>query len=123
LLVRALSWILINLNTVNSILDYLPASKLVLSAQERVRLFWDSKKIHYKQRNIVYVPRYAFINFISATGHVAHIGEMRNTYMAFVGKPEGKRLLERPNNRCEANIKISLEEIVLGGGGRGLELI
>jgi hypothetical protein len=28
-------------------------------------------------------------------GHVAHIGEIRNTYKILVGKPEGKRPLGR----------------------------
>jgi hypothetical protein len=32
-----------------------------------------------------------------------------------VGKPEGKRPLERPNCRCVENIKIDLREIVSVG--------
>ena len=40
LLVNLLIWILINLNAVNSALDYLPVSKLMLSAQTRVRIAW-----------------------------------------------------------------------------------
>jgi hypothetical protein len=32
------------------------------------------------------------------TGHVAHMGEGTNVYRILVGKPEGKRPLERP--RC-----------------------
>jgi hypothetical protein len=31
-------------------------------------------------------------------GHVTSVGEMRNVYRIFVGKPEGKRTLGRP--RC-----------------------
>jgi hypothetical protein len=31
-------------------------------------------------------------------GHVAHIGEKRNTYRISVGKPEGKRTLGRKEN-------------------------
>jgi hypothetical protein len=30
-------------------------------------------------------------------GHVARIGEERGVYRVFVGKPEGKRSLGRPN--------------------------
>jgi hypothetical protein len=37
-------------------------------------------------------------------GHVAEVGEMRNAYNIFVGKPEGKRPLGRPRHRWEDNI-------------------
>jgi hypothetical protein len=32
-------------------------------------------------------------------GHVAQMGEKRNAYRLFVGKPEGKRPLGRPRHR------------------------
>jgi hypothetical protein len=32
-------------------------------------------------------------------GHVARMGEGRNVYRVLVGKPEGKRQLERPRRR------------------------
>jgi hypothetical protein len=32
-----------------------------------------------------------------------------------VGKPEGKRPLERPRRRWEENIKLDLQEVGLGG--------
>jgi hypothetical protein len=32
-------------------------------------------------------------------GHVARMGEKRNSYRLLVGKPEGKRLLGRPRRR------------------------
>jgi hypothetical protein len=32
-------------------------------------------------------------------GHVARMGEERNLYKVLVGKPEGKRQLERPRRR------------------------
>jgi hypothetical protein len=32
-------------------------------------------------------------------GHVARMGEGRNVYRVLVGKPEGKRPLERPRRR------------------------
>jgi hypothetical protein len=35
-------------------------------------------------------------------------GAKRNAYMILVGKPEGKRPLERPRRRCVDNIKIDL---------------
>jgi hypothetical protein len=43
-------------------------------------------------------------------GHVARMGEGRNVYRVLVGKPEGKRALERPRRRCEDGIKMDLTE-------------
>jgi hypothetical protein len=42
------------------------------------------------------------------TGHVARMGEKRNSYKLFVGKPEGKRSLGRPRLRWVDNFKIDL---------------
>jgi hypothetical protein len=41
--------------------------------------------------------------------HVACMGAMRNVYKILVGKPEGKKPLERPRHRWEDNIKMDLE--------------
>jgi hypothetical protein len=38
-------------------------------------------------------------------------GEKGNAYRVFVGKPEGKRPLERPRRKWEDNIKTDLKEI------------
>jgi hypothetical protein len=46
-------------------------------------------------------------------GHVARIMEKRNVYRLLVGKPEGKRPLERPRHRWIYNIKMDLLEIGL----------
>jgi hypothetical protein len=48
-------------------------------------------------------------------GHVARMGEERKLYKVLVGKPEGKRPLERPRRRWEDGIRIDLREIGLGG--------
>jgi hypothetical protein len=48
-------------------------------------------------------------------GHVARMGEGRNVYSVLVGKPEGKRPLERPRRRWEDGIKMDLREIGWGG--------
>jgi hypothetical protein len=48
-------------------------------------------------------------------GHVARMGEGRNVYRVLVGKPEGKRPLERPSRRWENGIKMDLGEIGSGG--------
>jgi hypothetical protein len=38
------------------------------------------------------------------------MGEGRNVYRVLVGKPEGKRPLERPRRRWENGIKMDLRE-------------
>jgi len=43
-------------------------------------------------------------------GHVARMGERRGVYGVLVGKPGGKRLLEKPKHRWEDNIKIDLQD-------------
>jgi hypothetical protein len=48
-------------------------------------------------------------------GHVARMGEGRNVYRVLVGKPEGKRPLERPRRRWEDEIKMDHREIGWGG--------
>jgi hypothetical protein len=45
------------------------------------------------------------------TGHVARMGEKRNTYRLLVGKPEGKKPLGRPRRRWVDNIRIGLREV------------
>jgi hypothetical protein len=40
--------------------------------------------------------------------HIEHMEEKRNTCKIFVGKPEGKRPLERPRRRWKDNITIDL---------------
>jgi hypothetical protein len=45
------------------------------------------------------------------------MGEGRSVYRVLVGKPEGKKPLERPRYRWENGIKMDLREIVWGGGG------
>ncbi|KAJ4433434.1 hypothetical protein ANN_15732 [Periplaneta americana] len=47
-------------------------------------------------------------------GHVARMGESRNTYRVLVGRPEGKRPLGRPRRRWEDNIKMDLREVGYG---------
>jgi hypothetical protein len=43
------------------------------------------------------------------------MGEGRNVYRLLMGKPEGKRPLERPRRRWEDGIKMDLREIGCGG--------
>jgi hypothetical protein len=44
-------------------------------------------------------------------GYVARMGEKRNAYKLFVGKPEGKRPLGRPRRRWVDNIRRDLVEV------------
>jgi hypothetical protein len=55
-------------------------------------------------------------------GHVARMGEERNVYRVLVGKPEGKRLLERPRRRWEDGTKMDLREISWRGGVEWIHL-
>jgi hypothetical protein len=47
--------------------------------------------------------------------HVARMGKRRGAYRALVGKPEGRRPLERRRRRWEDNIKMDLREVGWGG--------
>jgi hypothetical protein len=44
-------------------------------------------------------------------GHVARIGEKRNAYTILMGKPEGKRPLQRPKHMWMDSIRMDLSEI------------
>jgi hypothetical protein len=48
------------------------------------------------------------------SGHVARMGEERNVYRVFMGKPEGKRPLRRPRHRCEDGFRMAIREICWG---------
>jgi hypothetical protein len=46
------------------------------------------------------------------------MGERRGIYRVLVGKPEGKRPLEKPRHRWEDNMKVDLKAVGCGGMGR-----
>ncbi|KAJ4428559.1 hypothetical protein ANN_24603 [Periplaneta americana] len=48
-------------------------------------------------------------------GHVTRMGESRNAYKVLLGRPEGKRPLERPRRRWEDNIEMDLREVGYDG--------
>jgi hypothetical protein len=52
-------------------------------------------------------------------GHAARMGEERKVYKVLVGKPEGKRPLERPRRRWEYGVRMDLRK----NGFRGVEWI
>jgi hypothetical protein len=49
------------------------------------------------------------------------MGEERGVHRVLLGKPEGKRPLDRPRRRWEDNIKMDVQE-VRGGRGDWMEL-
>jgi hypothetical protein len=80
---------------------------------DEVRAEW--RKLHSEELHNLYQSP-DFIRQIKSrrmrwAGHVARMGEGRNVYRVLVGKPEGKRTLERPRRRWEDGIKIDLREI------------
>jgi len=75
----------------------------------------DYKRPQYEElRNFYALP--SFIRVIISwkmrwAGHVALVGEMRNSYKILVGKPVGKRPLGRPRRRWEDKIRVDINEI------------
>jgi hypothetical protein len=45
--------------------------------------------------------------------HLARMGEERKLYRVLVGRPEGKRLLERPWHRWEDGIRTPLSYLLI----------
>jgi hypothetical protein len=77
------------------------------------------RKLHNEELRDLYSSP-SIIRMIKArkmrwAGHVARMGEKRNTYRLLVGKPEGKRPLGRSRRRWVDNIKMNLGEIRWGG--------
>jgi hypothetical protein len=62
----------------------------------------------YVSQNIIKVIKSRRMRW---AGHVACMGEMRNTYNILVGKREGKRSLARPGSRRESNVRMYIREI------------
>jgi hypothetical protein len=66
----------------------------------------------YSSSNIVRVIKSRWMRW---AGHVARMGEGRGVYRVWVGRPEGKRPLERPRRRWVNNNKIDLRETGIDG--------
>jgi hypothetical protein len=77
------------------------------------------RKVHNEELNDLYcspnIGRVIKSRRMRWAGHVARMGEGRGVYRVLVGKPEGKRPLERPKRRLEDNIKMDLQEVGCGG--------
>jgi hypothetical protein len=66
----------------------------------------------YSSPNIVRVIKSKRMGW---AGHVARMGEGRSVYGVLVGRPEGKRPVERCRLRLEDNIKMELRDIGIDG--------
>jgi hypothetical protein len=73
------------------------------------------RKLHNKELHGLYsspsVVRVIKARRMRWAGHVARMEEVRGAYNILVGRPEGRRPLERPRRRWEDNIKMDLREI------------
>jgi len=71
------------------------------SKRDEVRGEW--RKLHDEELNDLYcspnIVRVIKSRRMRWAGHVARMGERRGVYRVLMGKPEGKRPLERPRDR------------------------
>jgi hypothetical protein len=83
-----------------------------------VALTGEWRKLHNEELHILYSSPHIIRQIKSRrmrwAGHVARMGEDRNVYRVLMGKPEGKRPLERPRRRWEDGIRMDLREIGWG---------
>jgi hypothetical protein len=74
----------------------------------------DWRKLHNEELHNMYsspnIIRTIKLRRMRCSGHVPRMGEKRNAYRRFLGKPEGKRPLGRPRRKWVDNIKIDLRE-------------
>jgi hypothetical protein len=67
----------------------------------------EKRKLHSGELHILYsspdIIRQIRSRRMRWVGHVAHMGEGRNVYRVLVGKPKGRRPLERPRHRWDQN--------------------
>jgi hypothetical protein len=64
----------------------------------------------YSSANIIRVIKSRRLRW---AGHVARMGEKRGAYRILMGKPEGRKPLQRPRHRWEYNIKMDVGEVGL----------
>jgi hypothetical protein len=67
---------------------------------------------------------YTILYYTQGDGEIVpHVEDGRYAYRVFVGRTEGRRLLERPRHRWEENIKINLMALKVGWDGTWTGLI
>jgi hypothetical protein len=75
------------------------------------------RKLHSEELHILYSSpniRQIKSRRMRWAGHVTRMEEEKNVYRVLMGKPEGKRPLERPKRRWEDGIRLDLREIGWG---------
>ena len=76
------------------------------------------RSLHNEERNDLYsspnIVRVIKSRKMRWAGHVARMGEERAVYRVLLGKPEGRRPLERPRRRWVDNIRTDLQEVGCG---------
>jgi hypothetical protein len=90
-----------------------------ISGPKRDEVTGEWRKLHneelcdlYSSSSIIRIIKSRRMRWV---GHVARMGEKRNTYRLLVGKPEGKRPLRRPRHRWVDNIRMDLGEVMWTG--------
>jgi hypothetical protein len=88
---------------------------------KRDEVMGEWRKLHNRELHILYLSQNIIRQIKSRrmrwSGRVAHMGEGSKVYRVLVGKPEGKRPLERLRRRWEDGIKMDLRQI----GWEGVE--
>ena len=92
---------------------------MLLFYPKRDEVTGEWRKLHNEELSDLYslpnIVRVVKSRTMRWAGHVERIGERREVYRVLVGKPEGRRPLQRPRRRWEDNIKMDLEEVGCGG--------
>jgi hypothetical protein len=94
-------------------------SRIFASKRDEVMGEW--RRLHSGELHNLYAPpditRQIKSRRMHWVGHVARMGEGRNVYRVFLGKPKGERPCGRPRHKWEDRIKLDLRDIGCGGGG------
>ena len=82
--------------------------------RDEVRGEW--RKLHNEELNDLYCSSPIIVRVIKSrrirwAGRVTRMGERKDVYWVFMGKPEGKRPLGRHRHRWEDNIKMDVQEV------------
>jgi hypothetical protein len=93
-----------------------PLTRIYGPKRDEVTGVW--RKLHYEELHDLSsshtIERVMKSKTIRWVGHVARMGDGRGVYRVLVGKPEGKRPMNRPRHRWEDNIKMVLQEVRCG---------
>ena len=88
---------------------------MIIFGPKRTEVSEKWRKLHHEELNDLYsspiIARLMKSTRMRRAGNVARRVESRSVYRVLVGKPDGKRPLERPRRRWEDNIKMDLQEV------------